>query len=548
MFTYIRRYRAVVGIHILLGILGTALSLLSSVAMKTLIDVVTGFQTGAIFTAAAWMAGMLLGSAAMQAAASRIAAVINIRVQNGIQAEVYDRMLRTDWASLEQFRSGDLLNRLNTDVTSVSGGVTGLLPSFVTAAVQFLGSLMIILCYDPVMALIALIGAPLSVLCSRTLVRRMRSYNRRMKDISSEVMSFHEDSLRNLTSIKAFGIMDGFRDRMCAMQGKYRETYLDYNRFSVIAGFVMSIVGLLVSAGCFGWGVYRLWTHAISYGAMMMFLQLTTMLRSAFSSLIGLVPTAISITTSAGRLMAVADLPEEPGARETAPVPDACTVELRDVTFAYPGGEPVLEHVDFRACPGQVVALTGASGEGKTTMIRLMLGLVRPEHGSVCLTGADGQCLPVTAATRTAFSYVPQGNTVFAGTIADNLRMVRPEATDAELIAALETACAYDFVRQLPDGIYARTGELGHGLSEGQAQRIAVARAVLRGAPVLLLDEATSALDEATEQRMLENLMHSGRVQTCVLITHRAATAERCPRRYTLRGTRLTEETAACAL
>ena len=531
MFTYIRRYRAVVGIHILLGILGTALSLLSSVAMKTLIDVVTGFQTGAIFTAAAWMAGMLLGSAAMQAAASRIAAVINIRVQNGIQAEVYDRMLRTDWASLEQFRSGDLLNRLNTDVTSVSGGVTGLLPSFVTAAVQFLGSLMIILCYDPVMALIALIGAPLSVLCSRTLVRRMRSYNRRMKDISSEVMSFHEDSLRNLTSIKAFGIMDGFRDRMCAMQGKYRETYLDYNRFSVIAGFVMSIVGLLVSAGCFGWGVYRLWTHAISYGAMMMFLQLTTLLRSAFSSLIGLVPTAISITTSAGRLMAVADLPEEPGARETAPVPDACTVELRDVTFAYPGGEPVLEHVDFRARPGEVVALTGASGEGKTTMIRLMLGLVRPEDGSVCLTGADGRCLPVTAATRAAFSYVPQGNTVFAGTIADNLRMVRPEATDAELIAALETACAYDFVRQLPDGIYARTGELGHGLSEGQAQRIAVARAVLRGAPVLLLDEATSALDEATEQRMLENLMHSGRVQTCVLITHRAVTAERCPRR-----------------
>lgn len=542
MFTYIRRYRAVVGIHILLGILGTALSLLSSVAMKTLIDVVTGFQTGAIFTAAAWMAGMLLGSAAMQAAASRIAAVINIRVQNGIQAEVYDRMLRTDWASLEQFRSGDLLNRLNTDVTSVSGGVTGLLPSFVTAAVQFLGSLIIILCYDPVMALIALIGAPLSVLCSRTLVRRMRSYNRRMKDISSEVMSFHEDSLRNLTSIKAFGIMDGFRDRMCAMQGKYRETYLDYNRFSVIAGFVMSIVGLLVSAGCFGWGVYRLWTHAISYGAMMMFLQLTTMLRSAFSSLIGLVPTAISITTSAGRLMAVADLPEEPGARERVSVPEPCTVELQDVTFAYPGGEPVLEHVDFRARPGEVVALTGASGEGKTTMIRLMLGLVRPEHGSVCLTGADGQCLPVSAATRTAFSYVPQGNTVFAGTIADNLRMVRPEATDAELIAALETACAYDFVRQLPDGIYARTGELGHGLSEGQAQRIAVARAVLRGAPVLLLDEATSALDEATEQRMLQNLMHSGRVQTCVLITHRAATAERCPRRYTLRGTRLTEE------
>lgn len=544
IFAYIRRYRAAVGIHILLGILGTALSLLSSVAMKTLIDVVTGFETGAIWSAAAWMAGLLLGSAAMQAAASRIAAIVDIRVQNGIQAEVYDCILRTDWVSLEQFRSGDLLNRLNTDVGAVAGGVTGLLPSFVSAAVQFLGSLIIILCYDPVMALIALIGAPLSVLCSRTLVHRMRGYNRRMKDISSEVMSFHEDSLRNLTSVKAFGIMDGFRDRMCAMQEKYRETYLDYNRFSVVAGFVMSVVGLLVSAGCFGWGAYRLWTHAISYGAMMMFLQLTTMLRSAFSALIGLVPSAISITTSAGRLMAIADLPEEPGARETAPIPTPCTVELRDVTFAYPGGEPVLEHVDFHAAPGEVVALTGPSGEGKTTMIRLMLGLIRPAQGSVSLTGADGQCLPASAATRAAFSYVPQGNTVFAGTIADNLRMVRPEATDAELVSALETACAYDFVSQLPDGIYARTGELGHGLSEGQAQRIAVARAVLRGTQVLLLDEATSALDETTERQMLANLMHSGRVQTCVLITHRTATAERCDRRYVLHGTRLHEQSA----
>ena len=167
-------------------------------------------------------------------------------------------------------------------------------------------------------------------------------------------------------------------------------------------------------------------------------------------------------------------------------------------TFAYPGGEPVLEHVDFHAAPGEVVALTGPSGEGKTTMIRLMLGLIRPAQGSVSLTGADGQCVPASAATRAAFSYVPQGNTVFAGTIADNLRMVRPEATDAELVSALETACAYDFVSQLPDGIYARTGELGHGLSEGQAQRIAVARAVLRGTQVLLLDEATSALDETT--------------------------------------------------
>lgn len=542
MFTYIRRYRAVVFIHILIGILGTVMSLLSSVAMKQLIDVVTGFETGGIWAAAAYMAGLLIGSVLMQGAASRIAAIINIRVQNGIQAEVYDRMLRTDWESVEKFRSGDLLNRLNGDVSSVAGGVTSFLPSFVSGTVQFIGSFIIILCYDPIMALIALIGAPLSVICSRALVRRMREYNKRMKSISSEVMSFHDDSFRNLTSIKAFGVMDVFRDRMLSMQEKYRGAFLDYNRFSVTASIVMSLVGLLISAGCFGWGVYRLWTHAISYGTMTMFLQLTNMLRTAFTAIIGLVPTAISITTSAGRLMAVVELDEEPGARENAiENPGDCTVTLNDVSFAYQDGESVLEHVSFSAGPGEIVGLTGPSGEGKTTMIRLMLGLIHPKEGSAILTDGEGVEHTVSAATRSAFSYVPQGNTIFAGTIADNLRMVCPEATDAELIAALKTACAWDFVEKLPDGIYSSTGELGHGLSEGQAQRIAVARALLRRAPILLLDEATSALDEDTERRMLRNLMESGTVRTCILITHRPNTARICNRRYVLHGTSLSE-------
>lgn len=369
MFVYIRRYRLIVLIHILLGVLGTAMSLLSSLAMRQLIDVVTGFQTGGIWTAAAYMGGMLLGSAVMQSAASRIAAIINIRVQNGIQAEMYDRMLRTDWQSLKAFRSGDLINRLNSDVGTVANGVTGFLPSFVSGTVQFLGSLIIILCYDPVMALIALVGAPIYVLSSRALVRKMREYNKRMKDIGSQVMSFHEDSFRNIGTIKAFGIMDGFDGRMKQMQDTYRTAMLEYNLFSVIAGLVMSVIGLLISAGCFGWGVYRLWTHAISYGTMTMFLQLTNMLRSAFSTLIGLVPTAISITTSAGRLMAVVELPEEPFARETADIPDDFSIKLRNVSFSYNDGDKVLEHVEFDAHPGDMIALTGASGEGKTTIV-----------------------------------------------------------------------------------------------------------------------------------------------------------------------------------
>ena len=538
MYTYVRRFRMTVLIHILLGVAGTAMSLLSSLAMRALIDAVTGSQAGAVWSAAAYMAGMLLGSVFMQAAASRIAAVINIKVQNGIQAEVYDRMLHTDWQSLEKFRSGDLINRLNGDVSTVSGGVTSLIPSFVSGVVQFVGALVIILCCDPVMALIALIAAPVYVLSSRALVKRMREYNKRMKEVGSQAMSFHEDSFRNLTGIKSFGVMDGFTDRMRQMQDKYKEALLDYNKFSVVTGLVMGIVGLVISAGCFGWGVFRLWTNAISFGTMTMFLQLTNMLRSSFSSLVGLVPSAISITTSAGRIMAVVELPEEQGAREQIDVPDECGVELRNVSFAYDEDEPVLRNISLSVKPGEFVALAGASGEGKTTVVRMMLGLIRPDKGEAVLLTDKGS-IPLSAATRRAFAYVPQGNTVLAGTVADNLRMVKPEATDEEITEALRLACADKFVSRLPEGIYSKTGETGRGFSEGQAQRIAVARALLQKAPILILDEATSALDEETETKMLLNIRNSGFVRTCVLISHRPAAAGMCEKRYVLEGLEL---------
>lgn len=542
MFRYIRRYRFAVYTHILLGIIATVMSLLSSVAMKWLIDAVTGFNARGIWPSAGFMAGMMVGSIVMQALSSRVAAIINIRVQNGIQAEVYDRMLCTDWQKLEAFHSGDLLNRLNNDVGAVAGGVTSLIPSFVSGSVQFVGSLVIILFYDPVMALIALIGAPISVIASRTLMSRMREHNKRMKAISSDVMSFHEDSFRNLTTIKSFGLMDSFSVRMKDMQKTYRDAYLDYNRFSVVASIVLGIVGLLISAGCFAWGVYRLWTNDISYGAMTMFLQLTAMLRSAFGTIIGLVPTAISITTSAGRIMAVVELPEEDGAREKASIPEDISIVLDKVSFAYSDSETVLEDACFEAKPGELVALTGASGEGKTTIIRLLLGLIRPDEGKALLLGGNGEELEVSAATRDAFSYVPQGNTIFAGTIAENLRMVKPDADDEEIRRVLTIACADGFVSRLPKGIDSETGEMGRGFSEGQAQRIAVARALLKGAPIMLLDEATSALDEVTERKMLKNLTECGLVKTCIIVTHRPATAEICSRRFRLKGTAIVEE------
>lgn len=540
LWQYIRRYRATVAIHILLGVLGILMSLGSSVASKHLIDAVTGYQSGAIGLAASLMVGMRLGNIAMRSISSRVGAVINIRVQNEMQAEVYRRILATDWESVERFRSGDLLNRLNTDAGAVASGVTTLIPSLISSSVQFIGAFGIIAYYDPTMAAIALLGVPVSVLASRVLIRRMRAYNREMKGIYSDLMSFHEDSFQNITSIKAFGISGLFDRKMDGLLHTYRGSYLQYNQFSVKTTALMSLMGLAVSAGCFGWGVYRLWAGAISYGSMTMFLQLASSLGAAFSTLIGLAPTAISISTSAGRVMAVVELPAEDAAPTDGFLREgAFSLDLTGVRFAYRGGDTVLRDVNMSARPGDLIALTGPSGEGKTTLLRILLGLVRPSQGEAALTGESGRRYPVSAATRGAFGYVPQGNSIFAGTIADNLRLTRPDATDVELETVLRAACAYDFVKELPGGLQYVVGGRGKGLSEGQAQRIAVARALLRGAPILLLDEATSALDEDTEERMLHNLMEGGWVRTCILVTHRPGSRRFCTRGYRVQDGRV---------
>jgi len=219
------------------------------------------------------------------------------------------------------------------------------------------------------------------------------------------------------------------------------------------------------------------------------------------------------------------------------------TLRLEHVAFSYQTGEEVLHDVSLTARDGDLIALTGVSGEGKTTLLRILLGLIRPREGSAVLQDGDG-VQPLSAGTRSAFSYVPQGNSMFSGTVAENLRMVRPEAEDAELWEALRIACADEFAAALPEGLNSPVGGRGKGFSEGQAQRLAVARAVLCRAPIMLLDEATSALDAGTETRMLQNLMSGETVRTCILVTHRPGAVSFCTRQYEMIDGCLREKTA----
>ena len=528
----------------LLGLIGTLMGLASSVASKYLIDAVTGYGSGTLGRAAVTMVLMMLGSLVLQSLSSRVSASIHVRVKNEMQHRTYGKILRAGWEALEPYRSGDLLNRLNSDVDIVSKGTIGFFPALTTSAVKFLGAFCIILYYDPVMALIALLGVPVTLALSKVTMRKMRRYNLEMKELTGEVMSFQEDSFRNITSIKAFSLTDRFESEMYRLQGDYTDAYLSYNAFHINMSFFLSLVSIAVTASCFGWGVYQLWNGSITYGSMTLFLQLASTLRGSFSGLVSLAQQTISLTASAGRVMAVEALPEE-----DKNVPDGLLDEdrldivMEQVSFRYQNGDTVLEPFDFTARYGDVIAITGPSGEGKTTLLRLLLGLVEPAGGKTELVGKSGARYPIGAGTREIFAYVPQGSSVFSGTIAENLRLVRPDATDEELEAVLKIACAWEFVSRFPEGLHHRLGAGGRGVSEGQAQRLAIARALLRRAPILLLDEATSGLDMATERQLLKNLRLCGMLHTCILVTHRPESAGFCSRSYEIHHRQVTEVT-----
>ena len=222
-------------------------------------------------------------------------------------------------------------------------------------------------------------------------------------------------------------------------------------------------------------------------------------------------------------------------------VKDGFEIRMKDVNFSYAAEKKVITDSEFVAKPGEIVALVGPSGEGKTTMIRLILGLIHPQEGDVVMRASDGKELSMNADIRHLFTYVPQGNTILSGTIAENMRTVKEDATDDEIIGALKISCAWDFVKDLEDTINSKVGERGRGLSEGQAQRIAIARAVLRDAPILLLDEATSALDVTTERNVLKNIVQQHPNKTCIVTTHRPSVLNMCHRVYRVMETKVTE-------
>ena len=546
IFSYSKRYKKAIIFYTLLGIFSSTLSLGSSVVSKHMIDIIVGQQLDRLWILALIMISSTVFSLVFSSLVSRISTKISIQVNNDIQADIFSRIVSADWMALHRYPNGDLLNRFNSDVSTVAGNAIGWLPNVIIHSYTFISTFVVILYYDVTMAFIALLSAPFLLLASRWVLRKAREYRKRVMEMNSKLMTFEVDTFYNLDTIKSFGVTEKYGRELGAWQEKYKHHNLEYNLFSIKTNILTTMISTGVSFAAFGYCLFRLWTNAISYGTMTLFLQQRTALSSQFNSLVGIVPSMLNSSVSAHRIREIVDLPREELNPEAAAalrsqVENGLTVQMNGVYFAYEDRSKVITNSYFVARPGEIVALVGPSGEGKTTMIRLILGLVHPDGGQVTLSGADGQAMDVSADLRQFFSYVPQGNTMLAGTVAENMRMVKEDATDEEIINALKAACAWDFVKKLPDTIHSPVGERGRGFSEGQAQRIAIARALLRDAPVMLLDEATSALDVTTERQVLKNIIRQHPNKTCIVTTHRPSVLNLCQRVYRVMQTQVRE-------
>ena len=543
IFSYIKRYKGTIVLYILFGMIAAVMSVGSTVASKFLIDAVISKDRTVLMRSAAVAIALLILQVLFQAVTSRITSVLSTRIDNELRNDIFAHVVRARWEKIGTFHSGELLNRLEGDVSTVASGVINFIPSAFSKSVTFLLSFAVVLHYDSVMAFLALLSAPFFVLSSRFLVKTIRAFNKEARDMNGKVLSFSEECLRNLQIIKAFDLIKEYTNLFKELTEKYREVRLKYEKFNIIMTMVLSLLGIVVSYACYGWAVYRLWQGIITVGTMTLFLQISGTLTSSFSSLASLAPSMVSISTSAGRIMEITRFETETDEnrdRAQALLENAVngvTLEIKNMSFAYAdAGENVLNDVSVTVRPGERVAVIGRSGNGKTTLLKILLGLVSPGEGSVQLA-VNGERITISDSTRRFFSYVPQESAVFSGTVADNLRMAAPDASDETLIQALRLACMDEFISSQPEKLNVRLEENGDNLSHGQLQRLLIARAVLRDAPIVLFDEATSALDAQTEAQVLSNLMREDPHRIFILTTHRKSVLEHCTQIYTVTET-----------
>ena len=514
------------------GLLDVVVSLASVWAVQHAIDVASHVRPGSIFWAVALMGGLILCDFALNISAVWIRNLLGIKAQNRMQQRMLDRMLRSEWHGRERLHSGDVLNRLEFDVSNVVTFLTETIPSTLSTLALFVGAFCYLCSMDWRLALLIVFMIPLFVLVSKVYVRQMRKLTRQVRDSDSKVQSVLQETIQHRMLIKTLESDATMVSRLENTQRELRHKVVRRTAFSVFSNLVLNFGFALGYLVAFAWAALRMSRHTLTFGGMTAFLQLVNKIQSPARQLTKLVPAFVSVFTAAERLM---ELEEDPLEEQGDPIllPPPCGLRLNNVSYAYDAADGnVIEQLSFDFTPGSCTAVLGETGAGKTTLVRLLLALLHPQQGSIEIYDRQGRRMALSPLMRANFVYVPQGNTLMSGTIRDNLRLGRLSATDEEMHEALHQSCA-DFVFDLPDGLDTYCTEQGGGLSEGQAQRIAIARALLRNRSIMLFDEATSALDPETERKLLQNIL-TRHDKTIIFITHRTAVIDYCDQTLTI--------------
>lgn len=510
----------------MLGILNVGFSLLFIWVSKVLIDIATHQREGSITLYTGIMAACTLAQLLLSVTYSRLNTRTEISLRNNLQYQLFSHLMESCWTGREKLHTGDMLNRIETDVSTVTNTLCRVIPSILTTLTQLTGAFFFLLQLDTRLGRILFFIMPVALLFSKSYMKKMRHFTREIRNTDSRVQSYLQEYLQHRTLIstleytsRAIGILSFLQSNLIR-QTMRRMDFSLFSKGMVRIGFT---AGYMVA---FLWGVFGIYDGTVTFGMMTAFLQLVTQAQRPMVELSRQIPSFVHVTTSIERLVELFDLPlEERG--KTTKLKGQVGIYLKELTFSYPQSKRnVIENFTHDFAPGSLTAIIGETGAGKSTLVRLILALLLPKKGSITFYNGQKE-VSASPLTRCNLTYVPQGNTLISGTIRENLLLGKPDATEKELYLALHTAAA-DFVFSLPEGMETLCGEAGAGLSEGQAQRIAIARGLLRPGGILLMDEPTSSLDSETERVLLERLAGQIQYRTLILVTHKETTAQFC--------------------
>ncbi len=525
---YTKPYIPQLSLLMFFDLIGTLMSVGMAIIGKEMIDKATSGNLSDLWTIIAMYVFVIFGSQALGIISNLVSVVVYEKFGFGIRKKVYRRILDTSWLDISKYHTGDLMTRLTSDVGAVADGISTTIPTIIRLLVELVVTFFALAYYDIRLALFALMVAPIAMVASFWLGRKLKYLTVKVQQTESKYRSFMQESLANILIEKSFCLEDYSEERLTQLRDERIYWVFKKNRTNMYASAAMGLSFQLGYIVAFSWGAICIASKTITYGTMTVFLQLVNRIQAPIVSLAQLVPRLISMLASAGRIIELQELPREEYLGRTIK-PEGIGVKVTDITFGYTD-ELVFEDASIEFKPGEFTAIVGKSGIGKTTLVRLIMAFTKKMQGNISFYNTSGEMLDASPDARNFIAYVPQGNTLFSGTIRENILMGRKDASEKEIMEALKSSAAYDFIKDFPDGIDTVIGEKGVGISEGQAQRIAIARALVRRAPFLILDEATSSLDESTELRVLEGIRKWSPAPTCLLITHRRSVLQYCDR------------------